>query len=959
MRLPHRLYRHTPRHIPRRPKSIPNNLQNTNQCFRCPGSTRDGNGGENIALLIDADNVSHKVLTSVMNEVNKNGTASVRRIYADWTNPAMSKWRESIQHHAIVPIQQFAYVKGKNSSDGAMMVDAMDLLHTDRFSRFCLITSDSDFTRLVTRIREQGVSVHGFGNDVTHRAFIVACSKFFYLSDLSSSSDSQKRGSIPLASPTPVAPTLWSSWRTVFSNSNSSSTTSTKLTSANRIEDQSPGPTPHIQGPEISDPKPLDQAVVEGIRKVILDHQKPANQDTFIDLNLVWQRLKKLSPDLHFQNYGYTTQRDFILASKIVELNAEDSRLARLKDWREEKSSAAPLISTQNPARPYNRVALGRIQAAILANCQADASSFVKLSDVHNSLIDFSPAGALSDYGYPRLREFILASGIVESKMEGSVAFVRLKDGWRDAITTAEPLTTSVPLPPPTEEENPAISSVDPFGRKTHDRVAPALIKFGDGWRDTKDTVITTEPLTSVPLPPPVEENPAIANVKPLGLTALESIRTAIMHLSRHNDVDAFIDISLVGQHLAKPSPATGAVALDYKDYGHSTLRDFLQASRIVELKGSNSSALVRLDNRHNRSMPPPSRSSSPFEEFPPPASLGNKPIDEAALEGIRQTITANLRDGQDPFDYIYFHTFAKHYLAKLPPALHHHHYGFSRLRDFALASGIVELEFEDGTALIRLKDDSLIDRATLKVLRRAIAASPPYKGGSFVKISDVGKCLLEASPDFKPENYGFRRLRDFVLASGKVEMHKVGSAWLVRLWDWFELREASREERERNMRETMKRDEDGDEDGALLDSKDAHGPRDLGLPRPLAPAEDEHEHRHGRETSLALVSLEAEHDCQHGTPPQSNDEHGYEYRRSLALLHPEDLHEHDLEHRTPLATKAEPENEHKTSSAVMTSEESHGHENDQQGIGMPLTLGYAPKHEHETLVALKGLRRW
>jgi hypothetical protein len=147
----------------------------------------------------------------------------------------MRFWQDGILRHSVVPIQQFAYAGGKNS-DGAMMVDAMDLLYSDRLSRFCLVTSDSDFTRLATRIREQGISVHGFGNRyVTHHALIAACNKFSYLEELAVPSDKTGKEAVLVASPksvasprTPVTPASPStSWRPVFGNSSLASATET------------------------------------------------------------------------------------------------------------------------------------------------------------------------------------------------------------------------------------------------------------------------------------------------------------------------------------------------------------------------------------------------------------------------------------------------------------------------------------------------------------------------------------------------------------------------------------------------------------------------------------------------------------------------------------------------------------------------------------------------------------
>lgn len=120
-----------------------------------------GAPNNNLAILIDADNVSSKVITGLMAEVANYGTASVRRIYGDWTSPHMKSWRECLLEHSLLPVQQFAYTTGKNATDGAMIIDAMDLLYTGRFCSFCLVSSDSDFTRLAARIREQGTAVYG------------------------------------------------------------------------------------------------------------------------------------------------------------------------------------------------------------------------------------------------------------------------------------------------------------------------------------------------------------------------------------------------------------------------------------------------------------------------------------------------------------------------------------------------------------------------------------------------------------------------------------------------------------------------------------------------------------------------------------------------------------------------------------------------------------------------------
>lgn len=159
---------------------------------------KSNNTSDHLAVLIDADNVSSRHIVGLMAEVANYGTASVRRIYGDWTNPSMKGWRECLLEYSIVPIQQFAYTVGKNATDGAMIIDAMDLLYTGRFSSFCLVSSDGDFTRLAARIREQGISVYGFGNrHNTHKAFVAACNEFVYFDAL------PMRADVPVEPPQP------------------------------------------------------------------------------------------------------------------------------------------------------------------------------------------------------------------------------------------------------------------------------------------------------------------------------------------------------------------------------------------------------------------------------------------------------------------------------------------------------------------------------------------------------------------------------------------------------------------------------------------------------------------------------------------------------------------------------------------------------------------------------------
>ena len=135
---------------------------------------------DKLAVLIDADNAQPRIVDGLLSEIANYGIASVKRIYGDWTSPGLKGWKEVLLQHSIQPIQQFAYTTGKNATDSAMIIDAMDLLYTDNFNGFCIVSSDSDFTKLASRIRESGLLVYGFGEKKTPSPFVSACDKFIY-----------------------------------------------------------------------------------------------------------------------------------------------------------------------------------------------------------------------------------------------------------------------------------------------------------------------------------------------------------------------------------------------------------------------------------------------------------------------------------------------------------------------------------------------------------------------------------------------------------------------------------------------------------------------------------------------------------------------------------------------------------------------------------------------------------
>lgn len=144
-----------------------------------------------LAVLIDADNAQPSIVQALLAEIAKYGTAHVKRAYGDWTGTRLTGWKEQLLTQSIQPIQQFGYTRGKNATDSALIIDAMDLLYSGRLDGFCLVSSDSDFTRLAARIRESGLTVYGFGEKKTPEPFVSACDKFIYTEILAGKSDEE------------------------------------------------------------------------------------------------------------------------------------------------------------------------------------------------------------------------------------------------------------------------------------------------------------------------------------------------------------------------------------------------------------------------------------------------------------------------------------------------------------------------------------------------------------------------------------------------------------------------------------------------------------------------------------------------------------------------------------------------------------------------------------------------
>ncbi|MDB5472870.1 MAG: hypothetical protein JWP99_173 [Devosia sp.] len=234
-----------------------------------------------LAILIDGDNASPKIISGLLAEVANYGVASVKRVYGDWTGTNLKGWKDCLLEHSLQPVQQFAYTTGKNATDGAMIIDAMDLLYTGRFSGFCIVSSDSDFARLAARLREQGTTVYGFGERKTPRPFITACDKFIYV-DVLSGAASEADGTTRLVDKI-----------------------ATKVV-----------PVEKPARPAIKTPV-LDKVALKMLATAV---QASADEDGHANLGQVGSHLAKQSPDFDARNFGFARLSDLATASGILDV---------------------------------------------------------------------------------------------------------------------------------------------------------------------------------------------------------------------------------------------------------------------------------------------------------------------------------------------------------------------------------------------------------------------------------------------------------------------------------------------------------------------------------------------------------------------------------------------------------------------------------------------------------------
>ncbi len=229
----------------------------------------ESNNDKKLAVLIDADNVSDKYIKFILDEIGNHGTPTIKRIYGDWTKPQMASWKTVLLENSITPIQQYSYTTGKNATDAALIIDAMDILYANSVEGFCIVSSDSDFTKLAARLRESGMYVIGMGEKKTPTPFISACEQFKYLEVLASAAN------------------------------------------------------PKIEEHEAKQQSKANMAssvkIVEAIRAIV---DESSDDDGWAYLGEVGKRLNKRYPDFDTRNYGYNKLTPFVAALKEFEIQS-------------------------------------------------------------------------------------------------------------------------------------------------------------------------------------------------------------------------------------------------------------------------------------------------------------------------------------------------------------------------------------------------------------------------------------------------------------------------------------------------------------------------------------------------------------------------------------------------------------------------------------------------------------
>ena len=262
------------------------------------------------AVLIDADNVSVKYIKIILDEISKDGIATYKRIYGDWTNPSLISWKSTLLDNSIIPVQQYSYTTGKNSTDSAMIIDAMDILYSGRVEGFCLVSSDSDFTRLAARLRESGMTVIGMGESKTPNSFIAACNKFKYLDILSAADEAEAEEAAPKAEPAK---------KPAAQPKKTAQKAAAKKPKVDPKAEKEPKPAEPKKQQEkaIEEPRTSLRTIRRALRTIVREN---SDEDNWIMVSQVGNLLDKRYTDFDVRNFGFSKLTPFLESLDMFEI---------------------------------------------------------------------------------------------------------------------------------------------------------------------------------------------------------------------------------------------------------------------------------------------------------------------------------------------------------------------------------------------------------------------------------------------------------------------------------------------------------------------------------------------------------------------------------------------------------------------------------------------------------------
>ncbi|GKH45772.1 MULTISPECIES: NYN domain-containing protein [Anaerotruncus] len=266
------------------------------------------------AVLIDADNISGKYIKIILDEISNDGIATYKRIYGDWTSPALVSWKNVLLDNSILPIQQYSYTTGKNSTDSAMIIDAMDILYSGQVDGFCIVSSDSDFTRLAARLRESGMTVVGMGERKTPKSFISACNRFKYLDILATAEQKEPEK--------PAQP--------------EKSKQQPKQEKARPAPKQEPKPEPKPEPEPAPEPCPEPEekqmtglrTIKKAIRTIVAEN---SDEDGWLFIGTIGNLLVKRYPDFDVRNFGFSKLTPFIESLDLFDIKSVRTRDSSVK----------------------------------------------------------------------------------------------------------------------------------------------------------------------------------------------------------------------------------------------------------------------------------------------------------------------------------------------------------------------------------------------------------------------------------------------------------------------------------------------------------------------------------------------------------------------------------------------------------------------------------------------------